>query len=139
MDRKLRSDLGIGVVVLLFVSLHLFTLVLFNRLYLSVVLALGASHKLRFFVRGNHVSQVPSDFPIGVTFSYFKYHKSQDVFDASRERLIRIVDSSSFNQNYSSSTSTISIILNDRVPYQRSVFVVSSFFIFFMLVTILLP
>jgi hypothetical protein len=62
LNRKLHSDLVIGVVVLLFVSLHLFMLVLvFNRLYVLVVLALGASHKLRFFVRGNHVSLCPSD------------------------------------------------------------------------------
>jgi hypothetical protein len=57
---------------------------LFNRQYDLVVLALGASHKLRFFLRGNHVSQVPSDFPIGVTFSYFKYYSSQDVRCVSR-------------------------------------------------------
>jgi hypothetical protein len=71
-------------VALLFVILNLFTLaLLFNRLCVLVVLALGASHKLRFFVRGNHVSQVPSDFPIGVTSSDFKYYQSQDVFDTS--------------------------------------------------------
>jgi hypothetical protein len=95
----------------------------------------------------------PSDLRSDLDSQDFKYYQSQDsFFDDSRarekvsfvgdscsrtivDRTVStdratmqehedLVDSSSFDQNYSSSTSTISIILNDRVSYQRSVFVI---------------
>ena len=96
----------------------------------------------------------PSDLRSDLDSQDFKYYQSQDsFFDDSRarekvsfvgdscsrtivdrsvvstERATMqehedLVDSSSFDQNDSSSTRTISIFLNDRVSYQRSVFVI---------------